>query len=565
MTEQKKPLAGQIDPDRALAERRAAPHNVAAALTQGPMEVLDFMLPLFAGGMLGASPAQVGLLAGTETLVSLLARPIAGHAADRGNRLRLAGFGAALYGLSLLGYALTPSVLPAYLAAVLGGIGGAVFWVSLRSALAERSASDHAVFARLLESEGSGSWIAFVVAIPVAGALGYQAVFALGAVSCFAAAIALGRASGRERAATLADLTGNGPPAVISASGLTQKLRPILLLVAGVAFAESAVGLLLLFLLQREHQLQLGEIAMVFLPGFIVFTTAPGMMHRLVRRYGRRGMLIVAYVCSAVFAAALSLAPDPIVLAALWVLSAACWAVTIPVQQGVIAELSADMPGRGFGRYESAELLGATAGLVLAGVSYPLPGGWLLACLSCAAVLVAAAVAAPFALRSRMVANLPGAEPSTAEAPTVQAAETSLGHAAETPSVHVAETLSGPKTEPGTEGPSATSSRDSTPKLKNRGKSYMRNWLIHTAIFVIAQIVFASTAVSWPWEVLQGNLPPTSILSSSGENPGIWPHTSRIWTIVWIVDTIWTLASGGRRSGRGAGEGGSSPRGAGRG
>lgn len=64
----------------------------------------------------------------------------------------------------------------------------------------------------------------------------------------------------------------------------------------------------------------------------------------------------------------------------------------------------------------------------------------------------------------------------------------------------------------------------------------MKHWLIHSAVFLAAQIGFAVLGFSWPWEVLSGRLPVSTIFSSLDGQ--LWTaNTSRIWSIVWLADT----------------------------
>jgi hypothetical protein len=65
--------------DSGAAHRRAWWTLRAAALVNGPAELLDFLIPLWAGPVLGASGIQVGLLVGTELAVSVAARPASGQ------------------------------------------------------------------------------------------------------------------------------------------------------------------------------------------------------------------------------------------------------------------------------------------------------------------------------------------------------------------------------------------------------------------------------------------------------------------------------------------------------
>ncbi|WP_431909717.1 MFS transporter [Amycolatopsis thermoflava] len=366
----------------AQGKRRASQNELAAALTRGPVEVLDFFLPLWAGSALGASAAGVGALTALETLVSFAVRPLAGALADRFDRGRLAAIGAVLYGLSFAGYAVTPGLGPAFAAAVLGGAGGAIFWVALRARVGEGLDGDKAAFSKLFSAEGGGTWIAFVAAMTLVPRIDYRGVFWLGAAACAVAAVVM--------------LAPTGPAAPRTTAGqgfgqLGRRLRPMLLLVVITALAEAGVALLLLMHLQRGHHLQLGEIAGVFLPGFIVYTTLPEYLHKVTGRLGRTTVLSLAMGCSAVFAAGLSFAPNPLVLTGMWVLSAAAFAAAIPVEQEIVAEAAGVSLGRAMGIYESATLLGATIGAFTAGLLYGTGSGWRAACLGAAVILLAGA------------------------------------------------------------------------------------------------------------------------------------------------------------------------------
>ncbi|GAB3583293.1 hypothetical protein GCM10027445_57910 [Amycolatopsis endophytica] len=367
----------------ALGKRRSRQNELAAALTAGPVEVLDFFLPLWAGSALGASAAGVGALTALETLVSFAVRPVAGALADRFDRGRLAAVGAVLYGLSFAGYAVAPGLGAAFVAAVLGGAGGAVFWVALRARVGEGLGDDRSAFARLFSAEGGGTWIAFVVALWLVSRIDYRGVFWIGAAACAVAAVVM-----------LAP--ASAPGAVTAPAGpgfrhLGRRLRPMLLLVVITALAEAGVALLLLMHLQRGHHLELHQIAGVFLPGFIVYTTLPEYLHRVTGRLGRARVLSLAMGSSAVFAVGLSFAPNPFVLTGLWVLSAAAFAAAIPVEQEIVAEAAGVSLGRAMGVYESANLLGATIGTFAAGLLYGTGFGWQAACVGAGVILLGGA------------------------------------------------------------------------------------------------------------------------------------------------------------------------------
>ncbi|MCC3297844.1 MFS transporter [Arthrobacter caoxuetaonis] len=98
----------------------------------------------------------IGILVAAELLVSVAARPAAGWLADKRPRTVTAASGALLYAVSCLGYTLAGSLSVAFGAAILGGVGGALFWVSIRALAAEFPDRDSGSMAGLLSSEAFG-------------------------------------------------------------------------------------------------------------------------------------------------------------------------------------------------------------------------------------------------------------------------------------------------------------------------------------------------------------------------------------------------------------------------
>ncbi|QWF81728.1 MFS transporter [Amycolatopsis sp. CA-230715] len=476
----------------AVDQRTSSRNQLAAALTRGPVEVLDFFLPLWAGAGLGASPAAIGALTALETLVSFLVRPIAGALADRYDRGRIAAFGAVLYGLSFAGYAATPSIGFAYGAAVLGGAGGALFWVALRARVGEGLADDSGAFSKLFAAEGAGTWIAFVAGIGLVSKIDYRGVFWLGAAACGLAAATM-LEGGRAVVKSDVDAPRFGQ--------LGRRMRPMLGLVVLTSMAEAGVALLLLMHLQRGHHLQLSEIAWVFIPGFMVYSTLPDYLHGVVGRLGRTRVLALAMIGSALFAGALSFAPGPVVIAVLWILSAAAFAAAIPVEQAVVAEAAGVSLGKGMGIYESATLLGATIGTFAAGQLYDPDGRWRWACVGAAVLLLAGSLVVRGAVRRVGVEEFPAPPPVVEKEPE-------------------------PEPEPESEAPKAEE------------KHPLRNWGIHAALFLLGQGVLAAFGYCWPVELLFGEAHDANwIWNSSGR----WPmDVSRIWCFVFVIDTAWT-------------------------
>ncbi|MFI2214090.1 MFS transporter [Streptomyces sp. NPDC020141] len=560
-------------PDHRAPQRRERGALLAATLTHGPNELIDFVLPLWAGAALGLSATQIGLLLAVEMALSMIMRPVAGVLADRYERKTVAAAGAALYALSAAGYALAGSAPAAYAAAAVGGAGGALLWVAVRAMVSERLAVDSAVFARLLASQETGSWVAFVAGMTLIGLIDHRGVFLACAAACAVASVVLLRAPGRKDAAAApegragragpderdgpGEGTASGAGAGAAAAGLGavgRRLRPMLLAVAFTTTAEAAVSLLLLLHLQRGFGLDVTEIAFVFLPGAIAMSLAAERLHTVVVRFGRSRVLTAASLASAAFAAGLAWAPNPYAIAVLWVLSGLAWAAVTPIQQAVVAEASGERVGRGMGVYESASLLGALAGSLGAGVLYD-GADWRVACLVTAAALLAGAVVVPRAVRRLGVADAPPAPlarerreatgpdagPGAADG-TVRAAEEQRARELRAQGLSAREHRAAAPEEPGQEPSLPGASEPSDPaRRRTRGQG------AHLALFTAAQLALAFAGLSWIADLFTEDLAETLVSGGGREQrlDDLLYGAGKIWALVLLAGAVWT---GGARA-----------------
>lgn len=381
-------------------EQRWSLVRLAAALTRGPADLLDFVVPLWAGIVLHLDAAAIGLLVAVELAVSCVARPIAGLLADRTDRRSVGAIGAAVYALGVAGYALATSdgVGVAFVAACVSGLGGSLLWVAVRAMVSEQHAADPVAFARLMAAEEAGAWVAFVAGLSALGAVGYAGLFLLAALACAIGAVLL---------ALMPEGAARDGHRLESARPVTRRLAPLLVVVVVSMAAEAGVGILVLIHLQKHFELGVVETAWVFLPGAIALAVLPKPLHVVVVRIGRRVSVLAATLLSIAFAAGLACASSPLIIGGLWVLSAAAWAVIIPVQQAIVTE-SADAArfGTVMGAYEAAVLAGGAIGTALAGTAYA-SGSWQIACLVFAGIALLGGLAAPWALRLMSVADRP--------------------------------------------------------------------------------------------------------------------------------------------------------------
>lgn len=503
----------------------------SAVLISGAEQVIDFVLPLFAGAALGLSAGQTGVLIAVSELMAFLIRPFAGLVVDRADRLIVAAGGAGGFALGCGLYALSDGFLLALIAAVVTGTAGSFLWVAIRAIIGERLLEDSSVFAKLVAAEETGGWLILVPAIVLLSAAGYRWVFAGITVCCLVAAESL-VSTRRRRSTGFGANPARSELSDKSLGGLGTRLWPMLLAVVVTMIAEAAISLLLILHLQRGFHLAIMEIASVFLPGAIAMSILPTYLHCLVVRFGRRTMLMLGSVMSALFAAGLAFAPNPSWIAALWVLSAVAWSTVIPVQQSVIAEaVGQEHLGHGLSLYEAACLAGAFFGSLAAGLLYE-SASWLLTCITCAVIIASGAALVPAAVKRLGVTNHPSPTSHPGRlTPRPGTRSSSVGRASETP-------------EP---APTAEEN-EAEPRPQKTCRELLIDLAMHGGLFL------AALFIAW---VTIPDLSLRSIFGFGSEKPQVLQSARRIfdghvnavivatialrvWFVVYVIDLIWT-------------------------
>ncbi|WP_327737037.1 MFS transporter [Streptomyces nojiriensis] len=483
----------------------------AALLASAPAEVLDFLLPLWAGSTLGAGAFVVGALIAFEAVLSLIVRPLAGELADRFDQRRVAAAGAGLYALSFAGYALADSPVAAFAAAGLGGAGGALFWVALRAWTGQRAQDGDgtSAYGKLLSAEGQGAFAGYLVAFSVLERGGYPLLFWLGGAACSVAAGLLLRGPRQDPARAAAERRERRGAA-------ERRLLPLMVVSAVTAAAEAGLWMLLLLRLQTDLGLSPNEIALVFAPGFVVFVLLPAHAHRLTDRLGRTPAMVASFAASALFAAGLAVVSTPPAIAVLWTVAAACFAAQIPVEQATVAAASGGRIGRAMGLYESARLAGVVVGPLVMGLLYE-EAGWVAACVAAAATSALGALVVPYAVRRLGLAR-------ERKASGLRAGD--VGERGEGIDIDM-------DTDMNTNTEAARPPAESVLGPKAHARKERRDWYLHTAAFALGQLILWALDSSWlVWQITDGGVP-------DGERgPLVW--VGRIWLTVWVVDTLWS-------------------------
>ncbi|WP_315210669.1 MFS transporter [Actinomyces massiliensis] len=524
----------------------------SATLTSGTEQVVDFVLPLFAGAVLGLSAWETGLLVAASDLVAFLVRPMAGVVVDRADRAMVAALGAGVLAVGCGLYALATGLPLALIAAVVTGGAGAFLWVAIRAIIGERLRADSSVFAKLVEAEETGGWLILVPAVVLLSVAGYRWVFVGIALCCLVAAGELFRSRRQEDPSADDVALAGADLSSVSLRDLGRSLRPMLLVIVATMTAEAAISLLLILHLQRGFGLGAVEVAYIFLPGAIAMSVLPTFLHRMVVRLGRRTMLMLGSVASALFALGLAFAPSPPWIAALWVLSAVAWSLVIPVQQAVVAEAAGRAHlGRGLSLYEAACLAGAFLGSLAAGLLYE-SGGLFLVCIVCAIVILSGAALIPAAVNRLGVANYPEPAPESAlESASADSSDLSESSKVETSMNENLRDVQGENANSENSedsDPANSNSEANAPKPQKSRRELLTDLAAHSGLLAVALLI--------AWAAVPGFVL-SAILGVGGGTPniiaavrGLFDGASdfstvvlaalRIWFVVYVIDVIWT-------------------------
>ncbi|MGW5876536.1 MFS transporter [Nocardiopsis terrae] len=481
----------------------------SVAFAHGPADVLEFLLPLWAGAALAATPAQTGWLVAAASGAAVIARPLAARAVDRGRRLGWAALGSACFTVSLLGYALSEAMWMAFVATVVCGVGNAFFWIAVRSWVGTSSSNSISAYGRLLRYEGQGSLAAYVMCFVLLGQIGYSYVFALGALSCLAATVLLLKASSRE-----------GEPAFPEREQADTPLKrtfPFLTLCAVTAAVESGIALVLLIHLQQGLGFTVYEVAYVLAPGFLVFILVPAKAEAVTRRTGVAGTITLTLAMSALLGWTLVFSPSPLVIAVVWAAYCACLGLAVPTEQAVVSGTSGRRIGRGMSRYENSQLVGAAAGSVAFGAMYG-ANGLPMSGLVAGTALALCALSAPYLLRRLPREVLEGMAP-----------ERTLAQKTRRPASRNTSTQTSPTHE--TTDSRKRSARDNLKDYAHARKTRV-HWFQHLVLFTVGQAILWFFDLSALAEYLTGE-------DASG-TPHILVTLGRLWIIVFAVDTVWS-------------------------
>jgi len=377
-----------MDMDSSKLNRSLKALQTSMFFVSQPFFIMGLLLPVYGKGV-GANAVEIGLIFSAFSIVTILMRPIVGWALDRFGRRPFYVIGMSAYALTMVGFAYSGSVWNFVGARLLQGIASAFAMLSASAIIADVTTEKNRAqaFGKLAQASSRGSIIGAILAFTIYNtstlvewysdaSLQTMLFLAYAGFSVVAFVIALARL----------------PETKVQTKEAEQRpivwSRPWLLLILVTlvtAAAWSMTSPILILFLQDRLEMSIDVIAWAFLPSGLVWATMPSRLGKLADRFGRKPLMVLGLVVSAVTMFILPTLTSILGLAILWALLALCFAAGDPAEQALVAELTGgDQHGRAYGFYVMASDIGAALG--------PLGGGWLYDTVSPSAPFVATGI-----------------------------------------------------------------------------------------------------------------------------------------------------------------------------
>lgn len=350
-----------------------------------PFFILGLLLPIYGKGV-GANAFDIGVIFSALSVVTIIMRPIVGWALDKFGRRLFYVTGILGYALTMVGFAYSGSVLNFIGARLLQGTASAFAMLSASAIIADLTTENNRAqaFGKFAQASSRGSIFGALIAFSLYntpsfvesnGDIDPQRILFLifAGFALIAFVIAAAKLPETKHQKTMSEQQ----PIIWSRPWL------LLILVAMVTAAAWAMtSPILILFLQEKLNARVDLIAWAFLPSGLIWATMPSKLGRLADRFGRKPLMVLGLVVSALAMFALPSITNIIWLAILWSLLALCFAAGDPAEQALVAELTGgDQHGRAYGFYVMTSDIGAALG--------PLGGGWLYEAVSVSAPFLA--------------------------------------------------------------------------------------------------------------------------------------------------------------------------------
>jgi predicted MFS family arabinose efflux permease len=156
---------------------------------------------------------------------------------------------------------------------------------------------------------------------------------------------------------------------------LSRALVTLLVIVFVTGASEAMLGPIYLVYLQEKFTTEIHTLAWAFLPAGLVSAFLSERLGQLGDRYGRVRMMALGMAASGLLSLLLPISSSLVLLAILYTLAVAVWAISVPAQTAMVADLTGEERlGVGYGLYDMISSGGYTIGPVLGGTLYETMG-----------------------------------------------------------------------------------------------------------------------------------------------------------------------------------------------
>ncbi|MFO7918561.1 MAG: MFS transporter [Anaerolineae bacterium] len=333
-----------------------------------PFTFLHFGLPIYSR-MLGASAVEIGGLFSIFTATTLLLRPLVGWTLDRFGRKRFLVLALIFYTLAMATFAWARTLRMLYLARFVQGIGSSLFWIAVNTIIADVTPPERRgrALGRITEITSRGGLMGVVVGFVLVSLLSERVGWRI-AFSIYALMTAVGTwLAWRNVPET------RSPVSVRTRFdySLSKALVTLLVIVFVAGASEAMLGPIYLVYLQEKFTTDIYALAWAFLPAGLVSAFLSERLGQLGDRFGRARMMALGMAASGLLSFFLPVSSSLVLLASLYTLAVAVWAISVPAQTAMVADLTGEERlGVGYGLYDMISSGGYAVGPLLGGTLY---------------------------------------------------------------------------------------------------------------------------------------------------------------------------------------------------
>lgn len=329
---------------------------------------MSFILPVYSK-RIGGNALTIGGLFSIFSVVALILRPFIGKGTDRYGRKPFFITAFFFYGISMLLFSYSTSVISLYISRFIQAIGASFMWTSAYSIAidiannGERGVAIGHVDGASNKGALYGALIGFVILSNFTLMRGWNILFKGYAILSILAGYIAYKYIPETK-------TVDSKQVESDSKKLNSNFIRLLLIVFISSISTSMLSPLLMIYLQDKFTTDIGTLATAFIPAAVVYAFLPSRFGGISDKYGRIMPMAIGLIGSGIVSIGFTHIHSIGILAVFWVLESLGIVMASPAQEALVADIvGKDIRGSAYGLYLFVFSLGAVIG--------PLIGGWL--------------------------------------------------------------------------------------------------------------------------------------------------------------------------------------------